>query len=602
MVATPPPAHYAGTITPPPSIECPTLPSRILRLQPDNLPSPSLSPKTPTSIHDLTPDLIYMLASDRGPKHRVIKCGVEDYIEWIHQYGDRFADLGLDGLWEYDGVSRFIIKCMPSPIHETFTSYACDQITSTIRAATGRSAALSGVQVCPNSEIHVPDAFKHIKRIPDLVTKVRLYPPMPVKYHYGIVFEIGFSQTLTSLRKRASMWLWDLDEESGVHMVILIKVTEIPQEYVNEEGKRVSHAKSQKRKFDWPARIFANSSFEAEFARRGVASFGTEVGMAEPVNVERVLLELKSEIRDRFIQEDRRGRLVPALLEPIDAELYVYRRMVVQEGDERKEDEGNEDKGDERNEEDERNASEINLQRCDLEDSIGMRRNRDVQDYSDVEESTPDSDDSELEPVPSPCSRPQKCQSIFGSDINSSTPSLSDECVEGEDKDGKEEAIESMGEDQDITDAYLRLHLDFSAPILKSSTPTPTPRDLTLLIANLYGPLAIPIPTSPIIISPQLLDRIPPPLRPYAFNEITFEISDMAELLAEQLEQMKTIRATDRAAKVVDREYAKWRKRVEREGEREDAVARVRIGRERERSKREEEVVGNYSTLKNGQY
>lgn len=54
------------------------------------------------------------------------------------------------------------------------------------------------------------------KRTPDLATRIRLYPSQPRKYLHGIVFEVGFAQSLSSLQERAKIlvFLLDISESS----------------------------------------------------------------------------------------------------------------------------------------------------------------------------------------------------------------------------------------------------------------------------------------------------------------------------------------------------------------------------------------------------
>jgi len=100
-------------------------------------------PSPPPLMQDPTPDMLSALFRSRlGIK---IRGEVHELLQWKEQ---NLKDLW--GMWEYDSES-FIIKCMPTPMHESFTGYAYEQIICTIRVVTGKSVGITGVQVLTNS-------------------------------------------------------------------------------------------------------------------------------------------------------------------------------------------------------------------------------------------------------------------------------------------------------------------------------------------------------------------------------------------------------------------------------------------------------------------
>ena len=61
--------------------------------------------------------------------------------------------------------------------------------------------------------------------------------------------EVGFSQSLASLCKKAVGWFQDLSE---LHMCILIDITEQAQEDIDSTGQKISKSKAKKVRNEWP--------------------------------------------------------------------------------------------------------------------------------------------------------------------------------------------------------------------------------------------------------------------------------------------------------------------------------------------------------------
>jgi len=210
---------------------------------------------------------------------------------------------------------------MPTPIHENIANYAMLIILGAIGTYTGMSTYDTGmgIRVYHNSEIETTEGSSSGgRRIPDLSIKVRLHPPEAGMVFTGVVWEIGVSQSLASLKQRARMWLSNagMGEDVKIHLVVLVHVfeEEAPKEYLDENGGVImSRNKAKRMKWDWPNEWFGKRGMVEEVNRRG--------GMKKSVKE-----ELKREIRLRLLEEDESGRLMPLLMEPLGAELIVYRR------------------------------------------------------------------------------------------------------------------------------------------------------------------------------------------------------------------------------------------------------------------------------------
>ncbi|RPB22167.1 hypothetical protein L211DRAFT_850924 [Terfezia boudieri ATCC MYA-4762] len=223
----------------------------------------------------------------------------QSFHRWKTHYQRRLYSNEFHSLWEYfPDTQTFIIKCMPTPIHENIVNYGRQIILNAISTYTGISTYDPGmvVRVYHNKEIQTTGDGSSSSRIPDLSIKVSLHPPEADVVFTGIVWEIGVSQTLASLKRRARMWLSNvgMKEDVRIHLVVLVHVfeKEAPEEYLDENGEVImSRAKAARMKWDWPNEWFGNRGLVEEVNRRG--------GMKKSVKE-----ELKRDIMRRLLEED----------------------------------------------------------------------------------------------------------------------------------------------------------------------------------------------------------------------------------------------------------------------------------------------------------
>lgn len=344
---------------------------------------------------------------------------------------------------------------------------------------------------------------------------------------YSIIIEVGFTQTLQSLRSRARMWLENKD--NGTHLVVLIDITETPQAYA---GVSKSKAHTSKVKFAWPAEWFGG---------RGAWEEVQERGGHVPLKVVRAQLE--AELKERLMVEDKGGRLVPALLEPLEAAVYVYRRKP--------------DAGTVGKEEPGQSAGGAARQTDVKQESEPEEREDYKEDYDEDDE---EESSEEEEQISNSSAEPSN------SNASSTTPPTDDD------------ASSSSSSSDDATASFLELI--YTHPLLCNSQPVPnlTTQRLQFSIAELYGPLPIPTqclvnlnspsPIEPPEIPAEVLALIPPATRPAAAHRIVFELQDIAEELLEDKSRMKARRAEDRAREIVGGVWGgvevRWKR--EREG------------------------------------
>ena len=371
-------------------------------------------------------------------------------------------------------------------------------------------------------EITTTSQHSHSQRVPDVCTKALLHPPD--NYRRSIIFEVGLTQTLVSLRERARMWLYQTEEE--VHLVVLIKLLEVPPtKYVTTAGEAISRSRARKNKFAWPTSelLFEGRTLEQEIQIRSTST-------DRELTMHQILFNIKTTIKEYLLQEESKGTLIPPLVEPIDATIYVYRRK-----------DGNRDvspalnplKGAEPADETAWNQQGVVHEELAHRGDTGQEK--DVADQDWGEEA-----DAELE---------------------------SGQEAEATPKDGDEIGLDLVWSVQFMQNGSLTPNLP------------PDSQQLTFTIAELYGPLPIPtcgtqLELSTSIIPPALLQTMPPPLHAHALKKITFPLAIFAERIQAHRLELLRCRASARANKIVDVAYTQWYDSVQAEEERAQAQKR----------------------------
>lgn len=195
-------------------------------------------------------------------------------------------------LWEYDGLrSLLIIRCMPTPIHDSVIFWASGCIQEGFRLA-GVVGGLprSGVHIYHNSDIDVRTGGQTGRRLADLAIKVKLHGDGLLM---GMVLEVGFTQTWLQLKETANMWLHEAEGKGiNVHLVMAVHVWEGkgPQFYCDENGNNVSRSQARSKMFDWPSAWFDGRGVVEEVQRR--IDMGVEMEAVE----EALKLEIEEEL------------------------------------------------------------------------------------------------------------------------------------------------------------------------------------------------------------------------------------------------------------------------------------------------------------------
>ncbi|RPB23606.1 hypothetical protein L211DRAFT_880744 [Terfezia boudieri ATCC MYA-4762] len=533
QLRTPDRTPIRSLITPPDSLERRALPTSPLHI----------SPLLPHTISNLTPSLLCALSRSltyspdfpfRNRDHGIsIPATPESFQIWTARYKHVLYSNELHSLWEYSpDAQSFIIKCMPTPIHENVANYAMVAVLDALRTHTGMSMYDTGIRVYPNTEVETAEngSGARGRRIPDLCIKVHLHPLEAERVFTGVVWEVGFSQTLESLRRRARMWFSNkgIGEGVTVHLVVLVHVfeEEAPKEYLDEDGQVImSRNKARREKWAWPSRYFGGRGLVEEVTGRdGGRGLVEEItgrgGMKKTVKE-----ALKREITEMLLEEDEEGGLMPLLLEPLGANLIVYRRREDVDHAAGMTPEDNQSTEVVANVEQDENASE--------EDDSATEHRETEQDSESDSESDQDSDSSqnshnhpaETEPLDAPSE---------GSDCG---------CNEASSNDGGDDAV----------DASLGVQQIYSLPLVHNNAPLASlsSHPFSIRIAELYGPLS-----SDSAITPHLLNQMPPLIRPHADNQIDFPLEKLAEAVLGDRREMRKRRARDRAEGIVDRAWA----------------------------------------------
>ncbi|RPB23562.1 hypothetical protein L211DRAFT_231713 [Terfezia boudieri ATCC MYA-4762] len=137
--------------SPPPSSERPT--SVISDFQYAILAPYLQPPKVPSAIHLLTADLFPKLAANAHSSALTIPCLPQQFSVWRTRNSHWLQD--FDSRWEYSSrEGLFIIKCMPTPIHEAFSMHATCVIHEELRKITSLRASSTNISVATNTGIY----------------------------------------------------------------------------------------------------------------------------------------------------------------------------------------------------------------------------------------------------------------------------------------------------------------------------------------------------------------------------------------------------------------------------------------------------------------
>ena len=111
------------------------------------------APIAPSAIHLLTADLFRRLVAFAYSSAVAIPCASQHFSAW-HARNSRWLQ-NFDSRWEYDSrKGLFIIKCMPTPIHEVFVDHATGVIHEEIRRLTSMRASSLNISLATNTGTH----------------------------------------------------------------------------------------------------------------------------------------------------------------------------------------------------------------------------------------------------------------------------------------------------------------------------------------------------------------------------------------------------------------------------------------------------------------
>ncbi|KAF8428011.1 hypothetical protein BGX38DRAFT_1234493 [Terfezia claveryi] len=110
-------------------------------------------PKVPSAIHLLTADLFPKLAANAYSSALTIPCLPQQFSVWRTRNSHWLQD--FDSRWEYNSrEGLFIIKCMPTPIHEAFSMHATCVIHEELRKITSIRASSTNISVATNTGMY----------------------------------------------------------------------------------------------------------------------------------------------------------------------------------------------------------------------------------------------------------------------------------------------------------------------------------------------------------------------------------------------------------------------------------------------------------------
>lgn len=422
------------------------------------------------------------------------------------------------------------------------------------------------------------------------------------RYIYGIIFEVGFTQSFRSLKNRARVWLDNGDTNpttsttatttpvtnKGTHLAVLIHISEQPQTYRDPDTEEVlPPSKVAERKFAWPREWFSGRGpWEEVCARRSNAR-----GHDREEELTRIKEELQREIVARLVSEDKKvkgkkRRVIPALLEPLDAAVYVYRRKPagVDSDDGGNAVEGVKEEEAAKETEAVDNAVVITeegvvmqevMKKEVVEDAEGLVIEESVQggggdhDHDhDRDDSTTDAEAEEEFVLGEEYFRTEGDAEYDSSSSTPSFPSLSSAATTTTRSRTPSTISSSSSSDNDDDE---NLELIYTHPLLTHSrlAPNLATQRLQFSLAELYGPLPTPTqalpPDADDDIPESVLASIPPDVRPHANKRVVFPLEGVAESLLRNKTGMRVWRAEGRAGVIMDRAWGEVKRRLKEE-------------------------------------
>lgn len=285
-------------------------------------PSPAcLPPVAPPQLEDLTPSLFHKLLCESSTGF-TISCSITDFRQW-HEGNPTLLD--YRGRWEYNALtSKFIIHSCPTAVHECFIKYALDAINCRVREITSMRPYAAGVTAGTNTHLRL-DQSPGSLLLPDVFTEVELAGG---GLRRCIMFEVGNTQSLQSLKQKAHTWLYYTDD---VHLVMVIDLQEIHQAYQDKDGTVVAKSTAQDRACEWPRDWEVEEHEEGQrngHRRRGGEWFEDELRKrgGDRAAISTFKVQVVKEMAAWMLQEDQKNQLIPALVEPLDGHAYLYRR------------------------------------------------------------------------------------------------------------------------------------------------------------------------------------------------------------------------------------------------------------------------------------
>jgi len=295
-----------------------------------------------------------------------------------------------------------------------------------------------------------------------------------------------------------------------VHMVVLVHVFEhdMPEMYYDEDGNELmSRTKAMNTKLKWPSGWFEGRGILEEVRRKRTRG----------KSLSQIKQNLELEIEERLLLEDDdgRGRLVPLLMEPLGADLFVYRKKA-EEG------------------------------------LVGVGTDEDHVDGDYGSHTDDESDANETQDQDSGLDTPGREADDIGDTSGDQSSAMVSE-------------PESNDDNETEADLEVGLHRVSSISLIRNSLipPSLASHAFEITLAELYGPLPCPNNNSPSSytlsnlgtnahdIPDELTNRIPPTMRPHAHKSITFPLQELAEACLLHGGEMRERRATDRARGIV---------------------------------------------------
>ncbi|KAF8439565.1 hypothetical protein BGX38DRAFT_1207454 [Terfezia claveryi] len=271
------------------------------------------------------------------------------YFRWLRKYPEilseesrltRHLDIRVPSSTSSNSAeacAKMFIKAMPSPYHDAIGQNMSAQTVLSVQRAVGCSPQSIGLRVGA-SEFKGFGGPVYDGRLSRVATKTPDLALLPKEKRFPTVAtEVGFTETWQHLLEDAQLWLYGTyGNTMSVLLFVLHEGARVKHYIVGTSGSIISKSKATKHKWDWP---FYQPQENTSSASNNQDGIPLKIALADPSSALIRILNPKNAtpaicnaaealLADHYLSTNSSGSLIPPLVEPIDATVYLFRRRL----------------------------------------------------------------------------------------------------------------------------------------------------------------------------------------------------------------------------------------------------------------------------------